>query len=139
MTYHLERGQVFFPPDISSIFWSKCRYSIIKVHDSVYKWIHHCMKSTQTTRWKLYPKPPCESHQGMVHHMKGRYLVPLLFKNEEVLKNTVSMNFNWVKSYTVKLYGITYTVRTVSKNSMCFDIQKTQHTRIIRSLRGETE
>ena len=75
----------------------------------------------------------------MVHHMKGRYLVPLLFKNEEVLKNTVSMNFNWVKSYTVKLYGITYTVRTVSKNSMCFDIQKTQHTRIIRSLRGETE
>ena len=49
------------------------------------------MECTQTTWRKLYPEPPCESHQSMVHHMKSRNLVPFLFKNEEILKDTVTI------------------------------------------------
>ena len=62
--------------------------------------------------------------------MKKNYKFEL--ENKDVIRLLVKLRGDQLNK--VNFYGL-----TVSKNSICFEIQNTQHTRIMRALRGLTK
>lgn len=116
LTYQLDCGEVFLPPQVFLVAGAKSSQAIVSVHEDMYNTVQQSMERSLTTwkmrvshmqinlqmSWEILPvhfvfkknftcskpdsKPPGEGHDGVVIDMKKCHLAVLLPQDKEDLK-----------------------------------------------------
>ena len=102
-TYHLESGEVFFPPNEFLILWTHGGHHVVKVHDDVDEGVEQTEKGRVTARRETNSKPDAHWHDAVVNDVQKRNVLIFLAQNEENLQTNNSNYNNWIKIDSYKM------------------------------------
>ena len=89
MSYHLEGGEVFLPPDELLVLGSHGGDHVIKVHDDVDERVEQAEEGRVTAGSEANAEPHAHRHDTVVHHVQQRDVLLFLAQHEEELHTTI--------------------------------------------------